>query len=60
MKDSTVLRFFGYLYAILFFFCGILSDFTTDLSVKVPLVMFAFTFLLISISYLILSKKENE
>jgi len=60
MKKTTVLRFLGFMYALLFFFCGNVSDFTTDLNFKVPMVIFSFAFLLLSIYFLILSKKENE
>lgn len=60
MKKTTVLRFLGFMYALLFFFCGIVSDFTNDLNFKVPMVISSFAFLLLSIYFLILSKKENE
>lgn len=60
MKTTTVLKVLGFMYALLFFFCGIVSDFTTDLSFKVPMVLAAFVFLLLSIYFLILSKKEHE
>lgn len=60
MKKTAVLKFLGFMYALLFFFCGIVSDFTTDLKFKAPMILFAFAFLLLSIYFLILSKEANE
>jgi len=57
MKTKSVLNLFGFIYAMLFFFCGIVSDFIIDIKVKVTMVIASFVFMLIAIYYLILSNK---
>jgi hypothetical protein len=60
MKDSTVIKILGFTYLFIFFFFGIVSDFTTDLGDQVILLMFAFMFGLVSIICFLISKNENE
>jgi hypothetical protein len=59
MKIKHILLILGILFFTLFFILGIISDFTDDTNVKVPLVFTSFACLLKAFWYFILAKKEG-
>ena len=60
MKDKNIFNLFGIMYFVLFFFLGIISEFTNNIKDKTFLIFLSFLFLLIAFWYFIQAKKEKD